>query len=118
MTKTTKKLSSNTLSYIWVVNDLILTIYPNITDYDRECRRSNSGVQIITRNHGCERFKLNFIVKDFDIIIDGTTYDHHEIAKRLKTPNIELYIPDIDINKDHNIFYYENGNLPSFRKLQ
>ena len=113
----TKKLSPNTLPYTWVANDLILTRYPNISVYLHNHEPSMANVLIKTNNHDCETYKLNFIVKKFDIIIDGTTYDHHEIAKRLNVPNIELLIPDIDINKDYNVFSY-NTYFNEFRKIQ
>ena len=115
--QTTKQLSPNTLPYIWVINDLISTIYSNISDYCKSRDPSMANVLIKTYNSNCQKYKLNFIVKNFDIIIDGNTYDRCEIAKRLNTPNIEMLIPDINIKKDYNIFSY-NTYFNEFRKLQ
>ena len=112
----TKKLSPNTLPYIWVANDLILTIYPKMADYYQDHETFNAHVGFITYNHDYERFNRSFIVKDFEVNIDGTTYDHREIAQRLKVPNIKLLIPDIDIKEEYNIFGY-NIFLNEFRKL-
>ena len=113
----TKELSPNTLPYTWVVNDLIPTIYPKMVGHYKAHEPSTANVLIKTYNHDCETYKLNFIVKNFDIIIDGTTYEHSLIAKRLNVPNIELLIPDIDINKNYNVFSY-NTYFNEFRKLQ
>ena len=57
-------------------------------------------------------------VKDFEIIVDGTTYDHHEIAKRLRVPNLELDYYDIDINKDHNVFMVKSNKRHIIRKIE
>ena len=113
----TKKLSPNTLPYTWVVNDLISTMYPKMSGYCRSRDPSLANVLIKTYNNEYQTYKLNFIVKKFDIIIDGTTYKHSLIAKRLNVPNIELLIPDIDINKDYNVFSY-NTYFNEFRKIQ
>ena len=115
--KMTKELSPNTLPYTWVANDLILTRYPKMSDYYKDHEPSMANVLIKTYNFNRKTYKINFIVKNFDIIIDGTTYDRSLIAKQLNTPNIEMLIPDIDINKDYNIFSY-NTYFNEFRKLQ
>ena len=117
MNKTTNQLLPNTLPYAWIVNDLLLTIYPNISDYYKDREPSMANVLIKTYNHSYQTYKLNFIVKNFDIIIDGTTYKHSLIAEQLKVPNIELLIPDIDINKNYNVFSY-NTYFNEFRKIQ
>ena len=112
----TKELSPNILPYAWIVNDLIPTIYPNIVGHYKDHEPSMANVLIKTYNYNCQTYKLNFIVKNFDIIIDGTTYDHREIAQRLNVPNIKLLIPDIDIKEEYNIFGY-NIFLNEFRKI-
>ena len=113
----TNQLSSNTLPYAWIVNDLLLTIYPKISDYYKDRDPSMANVLIKTYNFDRKTCKLNFIVKNFDIIIDGITYKHSVIAEQLKVPNIEILIPDIDVNQNYNIFSY-NTYFNEFRKIQ
>ena len=113
----TKKLPPNTLPYTWIANDLILTIYPKMADYYQDHEIFNACILINTYNHDCEEtFNRSFIVKNFEIVIDGITYDQHEIAKRLNIPNIKLLIRDIDIKEDYNGFCY-NIFLNEFKKI-
>ena len=112
----TKELLSNTFPYTWIANELILTKYPKMSDYYQDHNAFNAHVGFITYNHDYERFHRSFIVKDFEVNIDGTVYNQHEIAERMNVPNIKLLIPDIDIKEEYNIFGY-NIFLNEFRKL-
>ena len=112
----TKELLSNTFPYTWIVNDLILTIYPKMSDYYQDHETFNARIHFITYNQDYETINRSFIIKDFEISIDGTVYDQHEIAKRMNVPNIKLLIPDIDIKEDYNGFCY-NIFLNEFGKI-
>ena len=115
MNKNTKELLSNTFPYTWIANELILTQYPTMSDYYQSHSAFNACILITTYNHDYETINRSFIIKDFEISIDGTVYDQHEIAKRMNVPNIKLLITDIDIKEDYNGFCY-NIFLNEFRK--
>ena len=116
MNKNTKELLSNTFPYTWIANELILTKYPKMSDYYQDHNAFNAHVGFITYNHDYETINRSFIIKDFEISIDGTVYDQHEIAKRMTVPNIKLLITDIDIKEDYNGFCY-NLFLNEFGKI-
>ena len=105
----------------WVVHDLLLTIYSKRIEHSawfEPVRIPDVDVQIITHNHGYTCYNRAIFVKDFEIIVDGITYDRHEIAKRLRVPNLELSYYDIDINKDHNVFMVKSNDIRSIRKIE
>ena len=71
----TKELSSNTLPYAWIVNDLLLTIYPNISDYYKDREPSMANVLIKTYNHGYQTYKLNNEVKLISLVFIIVGFD-------------------------------------------
>ena len=111
----------NQIPMRWIINDLLLTIYSKRIEHSawfEPVRIPDVDVQIITHNHGYTCYNHDIIVKDFEIIVDGTTYDRHEIAKRLRVPNLELDYYDIDINKDHNVFMVKSNKRHIIRKIE